>query len=78
GHAAWGPVPARGQDSGPSPYASRAARTMLPAHGHAAAQMRPYRSGIKYGGDGFDLNELVVVTKHSDSHQGARYVMVTE
>lgn len=53
-----------------------AGRTMRPAHGHASAQ--PCRLGIEYGGDGFDLNELVVVTKHGDAHQGARYVVVTE
>lgn len=41
-------------------------------------QVDAYRSGIKHGGDGFDLNELVVVTEHGDSHQGARYVMLAE
>lgn len=38
----------------------------------------PVGSGIKHGGDGFDLNELAVIAEHGDTHQCAGHVVVTE
>ena len=38
----------------------------------------PSGSGIKHGGDGFDLYELAVIAEHGDTHQCAGHVVVTE
>jgi hypothetical protein len=35
-------------------------------------------SRVEHGGDGFDLNKLVVVAEHGDAYQGAGNVVVTK
>lgn len=58
-------------------YAAPSPGTSGPGRACTAA-LCEWTSGVEHGGDGLDLDELVLIAEDSDAHQGAGDVVVSE